>query len=181
MPVDPPPVDCCCELERVVKALISMIRSRFNLEKEMCEFTRYLPELSPSSVYFGEPAQIAGLCAVAVVGESAQPKEPFELNCLGGFWEYTLRVHCWYKNNDFQQCHQFVMRMVEVVKRIIMRNRRFEVLMGRPQIYRSDITRINYNEDVVDAFSLTTGIGYGTGQIELTAICHELLVPHPGL
>lgn len=178
--------DCCCEIELIVDAVIALIKERFNDEKERCERSKYLPKLPYENVYFGIPAVIPPLCAVGVRGDrqviDPEDREP-RIPPLGignvvcpALLRSTLTIRWWYYDPDVEDNHRMVMRMGDVIRRILVRNPQL-VMMGEPFAMKAWPEEVDFGTEVVEAFG-GSRVAYGTGSMTVTALCIERLVSY---
>lgn len=165
--------DSILEVEKLVKVVAALIKDRFNVEKEAGEFTKFLPKLPAENVYAGRPAVVMPQIAVAVLASREEPRRDGQVGCPYRERAF-LRIYWWYHDLDFEQDHEMIWRMAEVIKRILLRNPRL-VKDFKGHAHDVVIESLNYGDPEVFLAFAGERVAYGRGDLLLRVELCEVL------
>jgi hypothetical protein len=177
-------VDCCRELEQTIDFIREYIGDRWEEEKAAgCYRTSCLPCVPKEAIYFGKPAKIPHMCAIGVLGVGEKMDEG---PTLGAGRAYTccpwneraeVLIFYWFRETRNDEAHRQIMRMAEVIKRILARNR-YLVDPGAGLVSYGKIVEfeIDMGVKVIEAF-LGSKHSYAEGSMRLLIDYSEAFAP----
>lgn len=149
-------VDSILSLEEIIERMLTIFRIKWELEKSRDTASGKAPLLVDEHFEFGNPAIIPS-CAKVVIHAEEEDRIDFEGGITGLmgacciFEEATIHIRWYAKEHEQARGHRIINQMGEVIKRMLLRNKRL-VFLGSGLIHGLEIERITYGEQIQDAY-----------------------------
>jgi len=148
--------DSILTIEEIIERMLDIFKAKYTLEKSKHPASFKAPIMVDEHFMFGNPAIIPQSDAVVVFADDMDviDSEGWSAVSFPGcctFQEAIIHVRWYHKDHEQARGHRVIYQMGEILKRILLRNKRL-VLFGDGLIHGLMIERIIYGEQIRDAY-----------------------------
>ena len=172
--------DSILTIEEIIERMLDIFKLKYTIEKGKHPASLKAPILVDEHFMFGNPAIIPQNDAVVVFADDIDTIDSeggisTESGLCCAFHEALIHVRWYHKDHEQARGHRVIYQMGEILKRILLRNKRL-VLFGDGLIHGLRIERIILGEQIRDAYE-GNRVHYPSGDMLVRVFYAEGLDP----